>query len=233
MNCDFVQDCLVDYVLGDISQSDEEVVEEHLRHGCDACRQELAELREGIGVLYDSIAAGRETDEKVEELVHSVLCHGLVTADPPMKRNYPWFSTFDSMLFAASFAAGLLLAFTLGLPGIRLAHESSSGLQGQAQFPTEGHEIVLTSVKAQNLNSPVSGVLLYDSFLRELHFFAPKIAKPAAGKQYVLMMYQGEEVKSQPISIDTSGVGTATVGGVPLNAITDAVIELRTSPSSY
>ncbi len=69
MNCERIQDSLVQFLLEELPHSEFTAVKEHLETGCCVCNEQVRELREGMGMLFE--AAPKE--DLSPEFVHRVM----------------------------------------------------------------------------------------------------------------------------------------------------------------
>ena len=69
--CDEVRERAAEHVLGTLSDDDDRIVRRHLR-GCAACRSEVHDLSDGLG-LFARAAHDREPPPELQDRVRAVL----------------------------------------------------------------------------------------------------------------------------------------------------------------
>jgi anti-sigma-K factor RskA len=236
MNCDKVQQNLVEYVLGDLRESDIAAIEAHLQDECAACEHELSDVRDGIEAVYARPSEIKlETQEirriqnTVKELIHS---RSQVTASPEFQKPALW-SLSHMALYAASVAAGLLIALLIGPlenwtssnSGNRLANSGAS--TASVPFDQEEPRVVLTSLKNPNtLGNPTFRVL-YDEMNQELHLYCGDLAPPARNTHYELFTLDANGAKRSLGTLEVHPEGNAqmVVDGLSKYNVTTLTIE--------
>ncbi len=258
MNCQTVQDKLVEYLLLELNECDDQAINEHLRSGCAACNAELAELSHALNAMLEPDNAPSLSGEVQAEIVASVIARGkhltsavkasifTLPADAapekiPTDLRQKQFNV-GVLLYPACFAVGLLLALTLwGFNAEENREEESQFALFNHPLPANSNEsegevsrstVVFTSLTAHGAQSVGAWQAVYDPYSRELHFFCHDLPTPANGSEYVIctIRQSGESTALQAIELDPLGCGRAIVRDISLQDASTIDIKLQQSP---
>ncbi|MEZ6137416.1 MAG: anti-sigma factor [Pirellulaceae bacterium] len=235
MKCAEVQDILVEFVLDELDATERQEVQQHLASNCECCQQHLAELVEGVGLLFE-IAP---TAELRADRAAAILSRARASqAAAPLGRD--WLTLPASLL---ALAAGLFIAATIwpatpigggGSTSVRQesakrANEVGEGtpssehrlgdfqdLARRLHLPSQtSYQTTFVASRAMPGSTGLQGLVICDLLARELHFFGRSFPPAPAGRDYVLWI-GGISVPAQPLATLTVGVDGNCRSVVPL-----------------
>lgn len=237
MNCDRVQQDLVEYVLGDLSASENAAIEAHLRRGCDACERELSEVRSEVEAVYAEPAHVELAATEIQRIQDSVkdLVHSRSSSIALAELDEPNHATLRNLaLYLGALAAGLLAALLIGpaenwtskTPGNQLVKSATPA--ASVPFVQAQPRVVLTSLKNPTaLGNPIFRVL-YDEMNQELHLYCEDLAPPTRNTHYELFTLDANGAKRSLGTLEVLEEGTAqmVVDGLSKYNVTAMTIEV-------
>jgi anti-sigma-K factor RskA len=198
MNCGECQDLLVEHALGELDAAEAARIERHLESGCEACRRELDEIQESLGLVgasLDEVAPppaikqqllARIAAERPREDVDRSDAPASIPFVAPGSGRSGWMRAF-------AYAATLLIGFLVGALATRSATRDATNSADRSAQLAE----LLDSAR-KNFGSPqvrfaalypaenenaVVGHMMWDAVGRNLHFFAFDVEPPAANHE--------------------------------------------------
>ena len=237
MSCEQIQDELVAFVLDDLPLGECRRVQQHLDSGCHACNEELKQVREQLDCVFDMVPDNRLTDLEVDQIHQQVLAKHNANERlvAPIRTGLS-----APIAYAASFAAGLLLAviayqFADQAPSSepRIAERNESKTNSEANvdgtpFPIvedeipdffQNHsDIVFTAFEIESESASthrIRSMLLYDAISKELHYFAESETDIGPHDfDLVILTPAGVEISRHTLRLDSSGKASAVLGQI-------------------
>ena len=239
MNCDNVNDLLVEYVLDELDEKTRLAIATHLQHGCADCLALEQEILEGMDSLMAAIPDDPITAEHRSLIIANVAkatsatlilrssANGLPNPNDCSASN-AWAGYLPCFL---SFAAGIMLmALVFPLrdlnlsveraPEVMASSQSNSFAVNPATVPTDSEisvdkraKTLFVSMKRLNESSKIKGHIVWDTLNHEVHFFGTGIATPPSGMHYVLWLtdQNNHPLATKELILDNEGTCKATV----------------------
>ncbi len=238
MNCNSIQEMLVEYLLRELDEPDDQTVNDHLRDGCPSCNAELADLQIAMQTLLESDIESAQPSSKLTQaaILSDVVSRGRTSiarsskAVPQLEPSTRGRFRLATLLFPLSFAGGLLLGLYLwgevdapyGLQVV--AKPNLGGLNVETQST-----IVFTSLNSPTAHNLGEWQAVYDSYTQELHFFVRELMAPPRGSQWALVTYNenGEAKVLMPFVLELTGRYRAIVQGISLSEASQVDVVLQ------
>ncbi|GAB5405494.1 MAG: hypothetical protein Aurels2KO_37250 [Aureliella sp.] len=232
MNCEAFENSVVQYYLGELDSELSAKFDDHLAGGCPDCRRGLAEVIDGIDVLYESAPSRALSDSKRSAILDRVEQHVSRESNAPVAKSYsarkPLSAVGATTAGACSIAAGWLLAMTL-FPVTHKDAEQSERQVSQADdslkmpagtladaepIPSElrmaDDEFRTTKFVSLRYSAKPfgpSGKIIWDPLAGEVHFFGSGFLRPSEGEQVVLWVEDRLEERLRSISLEINDLG--------------------------
>ena len=203
--CDGVRERAAEHVLGTLSDDDDRIVRRHLR-GCAACRSEVHDLSDGLG-LFARAAHDREPPPELQDRVRAVLQEEWRDLDEPRgaQRRPAW------MLVAAAATVLLLIAsVSVAVIQTRHAQVAAAGAQSYDRLlQTLGGKDFRLGELTPSGNQPLEGsVVVYDSHVDQSWVLVFVRTSGVSGEATAtLRASDGRTLDTWPVSIDRDGDG--------------------------
>lgn len=238
MSCDLISEQMVEFVLGDLSLGDQRRIEAHLRTGCQRCNDELHEVQQAMGLVFESIPNAPLDEAEVASVFSAVISREAQHTAAPVTLPI---SSVDAIVYSASFVLGLVLfvglSFYWPISAQQLTPFSppnrtiASGPQGeQADKPQEEAvartgrlgdtdavpRTIFTSLRVSKPAAPkqVRSMLLYDPFHFELHVYAVSDEPLPPGQSCWLVLHTGGAEQRLALEFDDAGASQAILTGI-------------------
>ena len=255
MNCNQVNELLVEYLLNELNEETKSAIDRHLQNGCPQCIAEEREVLVGIDYLLSAIPYDDLSNEQRIAILAStkipsrILLNGMdsytVNALPESPvRLRP--NSFPIVAYFVAFAAGILLMMTIS--PIHLDRKASvkdsqvnsssqasafavapSTIPQDSEMSGEKHsKKLLVSMRRADNRSKMEGRILWDALSNEVHFFGSGIERPQIGMQYVFWLI-GDENRpplAKELKFDPSGKCKVTAAN-PFGKIRFVLITLE------
>jgi anti-sigma-K factor RskA len=221
-------DDLARYALGELTGEERVALETHLRE-CDACRQELEELRGGMGVLAFSVSGAQPPSRSGKRLMAAI-------AKEPKRREVrgagraAWWRPVESAMAAAAVVVVFLLARQNGEMGRRVVSlEARAAEQQQKLEEAEGFVKSLISTDAERFTLVASqttpqpqGKVIYVRRRGTVVFLASNMPPLPPQKTYELWLIPKSGAPIAAGLFKPDAHGSATILQSPLQAGTEA-----------
>ncbi len=259
MTCEHFQEQFVEYLLCELSESEERAIEQHLQSGCVACNEEFLAIRDGTELLFSVAPQTELTQVKCDAILAGVLAASTDArsrskndvSSPPVvllaerKRNGRRHALQGLLALVAGFA------LVLAIPAAGRIEPSSTALDGRVEMGgveegnTSGLGVVVPARNArpnfvsfenmtqiaQPKDRSVSGFLLIDTLAGEIHLLGRRLepALPGAPPLELQIVTASGSVQ-YPLNFSASGFCKSLVS-LPREPIVKIEI-VSSSPSS-
>ncbi len=229
MKCEHYQEQFVEYLLCELSATEEQSIQQHLESGCAACNAEFLAIRDGAELLF-SVAPQAEFSQAKRD---AILAHALAAtcnARPQLADNRSSSSTravagrretrlhplHGLLALVAGFALVLALPVASRIEPVSTALDppggetTKSGLEGLFPAPSAmpnfiSFENVSQLAKPENLR--VSGFLLLDTRAGEIHLLGSQLVPDLPGTPALdLQITTASGTSHYPLSFNSSGL---------------------------
>jgi hypothetical protein len=234
MNCADVQEDIVRWTLGELTESQRRRFEAHLAE-CAACSTECDAVRRDIDLLYRSLGNSSRDEVLGEAITSQVLSPTQVQAPPAFYHSLP-----ACMVYLLSLAAGIMIALFIPQPVLQSGAEDAPDMSGEVALDpsletsrenTESSDagIMFVAATTRDFRPEARFQILYDPGTRELHFFCQNFSPAMADQMYVLAG-EDEEGRIQELGrfeVDAFGKGRTVVSGVTYDQARQVTVLLK------
>ena len=235
MNCDDVQDLLVEYLLDELSEDNRSEITKHLQKGCIDCLALERELMGGADALWAAIP-----DEPVSpELRSRILTRATATNNllnrtdsiSISRRSVGSNSRAGVLPYVLAFAAGILLTAWVvptrfvnspveKVAAMQVRSPSDSFAVNPATLPLDSDisavkqtKTFLVSMERSNKSSQIEGHVVWDPLNHEVHFFGSGAERTPPGMVYVIWLTDQYRLPlaTKELTLDENGRCKATL----------------------
>ena len=236
MNCDDVQNLLVEYLLDELSDDKRFVIAMHMKRGCARCLDFEREILDGMDGLFTAIPEDPISPEHRSQILAratSVTPYSPIrTASSSTFNHSAEFHVWTSALpYLLAFAAGVLLMATVfpfrsanssagNVPDPKLSSLSNSFAVDPATIPSDSEisvgnhkNTLMVSMERSNKSSEIEGRIVWDNLSHEVHFFGNGVAPSPPGMRYVMWLTDqyDQPLASKELTLDEKGRCKATI----------------------
>lgn len=235
MNCDDVQELMVEYLLDELGDDAKFALSNHLQRGCSRCLTCQRETVEGIEGLLTAIP-----NDPISSQHRSAILANATLAPPPLLIQTVGSSNSGldaninrytgSLLYVLAFAAGIvLMAIVVPNHSIDLSDEKAA-VQGNSPsnsfavapvtIPSDSEiaivkktKTLLVSMERSNKSSKIEGQIVWDTLNHEVHFFGSGVTSAPPGMRYVIWLtdQNNQPLATKELTLSENGRCKATI----------------------